>query len=181
VFELWESGDAGYDSAHPFRSTLANYVLPTVDEWYKAAYYNPITGEYYDFATGSNTPPLAIAGGNDPGTAVYLQATNAGPANIMLAGGASPFGVVGMNGNVREWHEMAETFDVGALKIVRGGAWESGGSSMAAISAGVNPPELNVANVGFRVVSLIVPEPSTLVLWGLAILTMITQRRLIHR
>jgi len=178
-FALWEPDEEGYDPDNPFRNSIANYVLPTVEEWYKAAYYDPEAEVYYDFATGSNAPPVAVAGGTDPGTAVYLQSTDAGPADVLLAGGASPFGAIGMNGNVREWHETAETFDVNSRRDLRGGAWASGTGSLAATFLGGDPPELDIANVGFRVVSLIIPEPSSLVLLGLACLTLGSQRRLI--
>jgi len=35
---LWQSGQDGYDSSNPFRNSLALYVLPSENEWYKAAY-----------------------------------------------------------------------------------------------------------------------------------------------
>ena len=38
-------------------------AIPTVDEWYKAAYYNPVTSTYYRFATQSNRMPQ-ICGSN---------------------------------------------------------------------------------------------------------------------
>ena len=36
---LWMSGDAGYDVNNPYRNSLAKYVLPSYNEWYKAAYF----------------------------------------------------------------------------------------------------------------------------------------------
>jgi formylglycine-generating enzyme required for sulfatase activity len=57
TFQLWESGDAGYDPTNVFRNTLANYVLPTTDEWYKSAYYDPASGGYFLYPTGINTNP----------------------------------------------------------------------------------------------------------------------------
>ena len=60
-FELWQPGDSGYDAANPFRNHLAHYFLPSVHEWYKAAFYDPQAGVYYHFATGSNTPPTPVA------------------------------------------------------------------------------------------------------------------------
>lgn len=38
-------------------------AIPTIDEWYKAAYYNPVTSTYYRFATQSNRMPQ-ICGSN---------------------------------------------------------------------------------------------------------------------
>jgi len=41
-FQLWDSGDTGYDATNLYRNTQAKYFLPSMDEWHKAAYYNPI-------------------------------------------------------------------------------------------------------------------------------------------
>ncbi len=46
VFELWEPADLGYDANNLYRNKLAKYFLPSVDEWYKAAYYDPVGGFY---------------------------------------------------------------------------------------------------------------------------------------
>ncbi|MEZ6119168.1 MAG: hypothetical protein R3C28_21720 [Pirellulaceae bacterium] len=37
------------------RNPDATWVIPTEDEWYKAAYYDPLTDYYFQFATGSDT------------------------------------------------------------------------------------------------------------------------------
>ena len=50
-FALWELGDRGYDPENPFRNRRANYVLPSADEWYKAAFYDPTSGGYFRYAT----------------------------------------------------------------------------------------------------------------------------------
>ena len=38
---LWDASDAGYDEANLFRNNQAHYFLPSTDEWYKAAFYDP--------------------------------------------------------------------------------------------------------------------------------------------
>jgi len=94
---VWMPGDAGYNPDNPYRNSLATYVLPSDDEWYKTAYYSP-DGVYYDYPTGSDTAPTPVAGGTDPGTAVYLQDLSQGPADIDNAGGLSPYGTMGQGG-----------------------------------------------------------------------------------
>jgi len=38
----WTSANPlDYDASNPYRSLRATYVLPSMDEWYKAAYYDP--------------------------------------------------------------------------------------------------------------------------------------------
>jgi hypothetical protein len=84
---LWDPADAGHDPSNLNRNKLARYFLPTENEWYKAAYYDATAGVYYDYPTGSDSPPTPVASGTAPGTAVYDQLFSQGPADIMLAGG----------------------------------------------------------------------------------------------
>jgi len=103
---LWASGDAGYNAANPFRNSNAKYFLPSENEWYKAAYYDPNkTGGagYWDYATGSDSVPTAVASGTASGTAVYNGQSS--PADITSAGGLSTYGTMGQGGNVWEWME----------------------------------------------------------------------------
>lgn len=103
---LWQAGDPGFDAANPFRNSQAQYVLPSLHEWYKAAYYDPNandgTGGYWNYPTGSDSAPTPVKSGTDPGTAVYGQSRAQGPADITQAGGLSPYGVMGLAGNVFE-------------------------------------------------------------------------------
>ena len=39
------------------RNTGATYFIPSENEWYKAAYYNPTNGTYWTYPTQSNTAP----------------------------------------------------------------------------------------------------------------------------
>jgi len=38
TFELWQSGDVGFNPNNLYRNSNARYFLPSADEWYKAAY-----------------------------------------------------------------------------------------------------------------------------------------------
>lgn len=87
--QLWTAGDVGYDPSNPYRNSNAHYSLPSDDEWYKAAYYSGSGIIYHDFATGSDTIPIAVAGGTASGTAVYDQINATGPAEIDNAEGLS--------------------------------------------------------------------------------------------
>jgi sulfatase modifying factor 1 len=123
-FQLWEPGDPGYDASNLFRNKLAKYVLPSDDEWYKAAYYDPVAGHYWDYPTGSDDPPIPVEFGTAPGTAVWNQP--GGPADVMLAGGASPYGTVGQAGNVVEYEETEGDLvndSPGAQRGERGASW----------------------------------------------------------
>lgn len=156
TFELWQSGDAGYDATNPFRNSDALYFLPSMDEWYKAAYFDPSTGGYFDFTTGSDTPPTTVPSGTAPDTAVFSG--QPGPADIMDAGGLSALGIMAMGGNAWEWEESEVDLlndSVSAARGIRGGDWQfSLVTSLKSDSRNGNVPTLEDGGVGFRVASL---------------------------
>ena len=162
---LWAESDAGYDPENAFRNQLARFVLPSVDEWFKAAFYDPNAndgdGGYWLYAIGSNEPPTPVASGTEPGTAVHLQRANVGPADITNAGGLSPMGVMAMGGNVWEWEETEFDLtndDVTALRGMRGGRWVNSPLLLrAAYRDNDDHPVDQFFNIGFRVASIPVP------------------------
>jgi formylglycine-generating enzyme len=178
--DLWAPGDAGYDVNNRYRNSLARFVLPNIDEWYKAAYYDPNKSGgagYYDYATGSDTKPTAVAGGTGDNTAVYANSYAQGPADVTNAGGLSPYGVMGLGGNVWEWQESSfdQTNSAGSLdRMVRGGDWNNNSRDFPSSLGrfGITPSALVFSNdwIGFRVVSRssdpppAVPEPSMMVI-----------------
>ncbi|MCH1493717.1 MAG: SUMF1/EgtB/PvdO family nonheme iron enzyme, partial [Rubripirellula sp.] len=160
TFVPWTSADEGYDSTNPFRNSNAKYVIPSMDEWYKAAYFDPATGLYYDFATGSDETPTSVTGGTDSGTAVYGLAESQGPSDIANAGGLSPYGIMAMSGNVWEWVETAYD-QVNSLsdedRFIRGGAFWTARSAVGSLKsddAFPYDPSINHLSSGFRVASL---------------------------
>ena len=173
---LWASGEAGYDASNPYRNSLAKYVLPSYNEWYKAAYYDPNTSAYYDYTTGSDSAPTAVASGTGTGAngnneAVYGGQT--GPADVTQAGGFSPYGVMGLGGNVWEWEESSDDLansSGSSSRGFRGGDWDFGSSDLSSSSRNGNNPSVEGGSIGFRVASLsssappAVPEPSMMVI-----------------
>jgi len=169
--QLWTSGEAGYDVNNKYRNSLAKYVLPSYNEWYKAAYYNPTNSTYYDFPNGSDTRPTAVTGGTGPNTAVYTQSGEAsptGPADVDQAGGLSPYGVMGLGGNAREWQESS--FDlanssVSSSRGSRGGSWLFAPGNLSSRNLPNNDPSFEFYLIGFRVAMVQpVPEPSMMVI-----------------
>jgi formylglycine-generating enzyme required for sulfatase activity len=174
--QLWSITDDGYDPLNPFRNKHAMFALPSTDEWYKSAFFDPVTSLYFDYPTGSDSPPTPVASGTNPGTAVYNQGNSQGPADIYSAGGLSPLGVMAQGGNVGEWEETSKdglNSGGGARRGLRGGIWSS---SSGFLSSGVrfdDVPTIDQSqntSVGFRVVSLgapgaaAVPEPGSFAL-----------------
>ena len=178
---LWHSSDAGYNSQNPFRNSQAHYFLPSIDEWYKAAFYDPTLnsgmGDYWDFATKSDTPPTPISGG--AAGAVYNSQT--GPANVDDAGSLSWYGTMAQGGNIWELGETAFDLinnDINKNRAVLGGGWESPATEISSdFILSLTPYSSNDSyGVGFRVA--MVPEPSTYALFGIgAIALIVTYRR----
>lgn len=131
TLEVWSAGDLGYDANNPFRNNKANYFIPTVDEWCKAAYYDPNKGGsgvagYWVYPPKTDTAPVVVSSGTAGGTAVYSN--QIGPADVNLAGGISGYGTFGQGGNVREMLETAtdRTNNVAnEARVVAGGDWGS--------------------------------------------------------
>jgi formylglycine-generating enzyme required for sulfatase activity len=176
-FQLWEPGDLGYNPNNPFRNTRARYALPSADEWHKAAYYDPVNERYWLYPYGSDEPPIAVASGTDPGTAVYNQS---GPADVMLAGGESLFGVVGMAGNVYEFEETTVdllNLDAFARRGANGGTFNSTLAALASDFRNSGGPFASQSRGGIRIVS--VPEPNCLlmILLGLPLLPGVFRKR----
>jgi sulfatase modifying factor 1 len=184
---LWQASDPGYNAANLFRNSQAKFFLPSMDEWYKAAFYDPKkdggTGGYWNFATGSDTLPTTVIDGTDgtaPNTAVWDQTLSEGPADIMNAGGLSSYGVMAMAGNVWEWEETELDLvndNPSTWRGVRGGNWTSLSHELPATYRITDLPRGSYADynfLGFRVAS--VPEPSSAALLMLGAVGL-TQRR----
>jgi len=167
-FQLWEPEDPGYNPENLFRNNEAKYFLPSMDEWYKAAFYDPATGNYNPYPTGGEAAPIPVASGTDPGTAVFNQPLAAGPADVTQAGGLSPYATMGQGGNTWEWQETSSNLvnvDPASNRLFRGGLWESTLSALSKTTAGAGHPSTEFTAVGIRVASAI-PEPGTLSLVG---------------
>ena len=176
-FQLWTPGDPGYNLNNLYRNSLATYFLPSVDEWYKAAYYNP-AGVYYNYPTGSNGAPTPVASGILDRTAVCDQTLATGPADITLAGGLSPYGTMGQGGNAYEWEETdydGVNDSISSLRTFRGGDFLNHVQNLWSMMRVGSSPSAGSGSTGFRVASI--PEPSTLLLAALATVGLLVRRR----
>jgi formylglycine-generating enzyme len=173
-FQLWLPGDPGYDAANRYRNTQARYFLPSLDEWHKAAFYNATAGVYYDYPTGSDSVPDGIDFAGDPFfDAVFFDGgVNPEPNETVDVGLLSPYGTAGQGGNVREWQETA--FDrkndvANEQRRTPGGSLNDISNVLAAWNSGIGVgPDFTGNFLGFRVTG-IVPEPSSLSLFGMGL------------
>jgi formylglycine-generating enzyme required for sulfatase activity len=176
----------------PTRNTNSTIWLPSENEWYKAAYYDPSAGgppgadNYWLYPTRSDSAPTvatatAIGDVGNPGTNVanYLLGANWNGQNGNVttvgtagAGSASYYGTFEQGGNVWEWNEAI----ISSSRGLRGGSFLGFGGSVLQSSArnGTNPTGED-SDVGFRLAS--VPEPSSVLMMGLGGLALVTRRR----
>ena len=173
---LWSSEEAWQlGGENLFRHKDAYYFLPSMDEWYKAAYYNPSTGEYGDYPSLDGNEPSAVSSGTADNTAVYDQSYGQGPADITSAGGLSAYGIMGLGGNVFEWEETTADLlndSVSSSRGARGGFWGVSSSDLSSSYRSSSIRTTGGIGVGFRVASLsdsanVVPEPGSVLVWGL--------------
>ena len=159
---LWSSGQAWTAGGENlYRHKDAFYFLPSENEWYKAAYYNPAGSNYFLYPTASNDVPTAVASGTNAGTAVY-DGVAGSPAAVTNAGDLSPYGTMGQGGNVWEWNEsaFAGTNSLSSEdRAVRGGYWLNPAVTLRSSDRSLFDPAFDFHGFGFRVAS--VPEPST--------------------
>jgi len=171
---LWSSAQAWQTGGENlYRHKDAFYFLPSEDESYKAAFHknDGVTANYWDYATGSNEIPTAVASGTGAGTVVYDQASGSPPATVDNTGGLSPFGTRGQTGNAGEMKESAfdRLNDSPTESRVRGGGrWFIGQSGLLPSNRNEHDLSITSASFGFRVASA--PEPARLQALGAGIL-----------
>jgi len=128
------------------------YVIPTEDEWYKAAYY---TGSGYStYANGTNDAPIEDVDSNfdyESGCQPWTVGTGTMEQN----------GTFDMMGNVYEWNEATYGGDRGH----RGSSYNNNENYLRSSTRDNTYPYNEAPILGFRVASI--PEPSTLLLLGL--------------
>ena len=156
---LWDSISAWQTGGeNRYRHKNTKYFIPTEDEWYKAAYYDPNTRGYYNYPGGSNTAPTAIINGTGTNTAVYTDSGSGinptEPADINQAGGLSPFGTIGQGGNVYEWNESAydgTNDSVTENRTLRGGSFNSTSAFLSFNIRTNTLPTSSSNTLGFRI------------------------------
>ena len=160
----------GIDRASAISAHGTVYVIPTENEWYKAAYYNPGTSTYYNYPTGSDSVPDGIdyvSNGDTEFDAVFNQGYDQGQPNAVdKAGVLSPYGTMGQGGNVWEWNETT----VSSSRGYRGGNWLGNSVGLHASNRPDTDPTYEGTGLGFRVASsaavAAVPEPGSLIIWA---------------
>ena len=140
------------------RKAGAQFWLPSEDEWYKAAYYDPGTHAYYDYATGSDILPdnhdVIADSGNSANYYNDGWSTGNQAFPLTTVGGyslsASPYGTHDQAGSVWEWTDS----QLGLTRIIKGGSWNDNQESLNASRRQSYNVNFDNEHVGFRVASV---------------------------
>jgi formylglycine-generating enzyme len=154
------------------RQPGAQYFIPTENEWYKAAYYDPHKAGgagYWDYPTGTNDIPNNGNPGGDTGNSAnffdggYTIGSPYGTTPMgYFSQSDSPYGTFDQGGNLWEWIDPDITGSLVVDGILRSGIWNDESFLLAAsyrFGADVSDETLSF---GFRVAY--VPEPGSLTL-----------------
>lgn len=163
---------AGTDPTHGAngRNSGASFWLPSENEWYKAAYHDPVnadadangTTDYWLYPTKSDSAPTVAttdATGNINNDTVnianYLSGAvwNGQTGNLTSVGSGgtgseSYYGAADLGGNVWEWNEQ---IIAGNQRGVRGCSWIETNGSMLPSNRGQLAPDTESVYFGMRV------------------------------
>jgi len=169
------------------RNAGATVWLPSQNEWYKAAYYDPANGTYSTYATQSNTAPgnVVDSGSNEAnyyhdgvysvtrtGVNKYNPSQNYLTAVGSFTGSASYYGTYDQSGDVFNWSDTILGYNPAFL----GGAWGTNITitPSSSFSDSQFSPTTEDAEFGFRLASI--PEPSSVMLMLAGVFGMVWMR-----
>jgi formylglycine-generating enzyme required for sulfatase activity len=165
------------------RNANAKYVIPTENEWYKAAYYKGggVNAGYWQYPTQNNAVPSNVLSSTGTNNANYFNSNgHTDYANYLTVVGAfacspGPYGTYDMGGDVLQWTEE-NLWNENSYRGLVGGSfsWLSDGVYMLSGGETYAPPTGDGPDSyidGFRVADLEapVPEPLTMIALGMGI------------
>ncbi|MDD5327292.1 MAG: SUMF1/EgtB/PvdO family nonheme iron enzyme [Phycisphaerae bacterium] len=166
AYQLGTDGSITIDRASAISTYSMVYVIPTEDEWYKAAYYKPDGSGYSLYANGTDIPPVSGVNTN------YNNAVGS-PWNVR-SGTMEQNGTFDMMGNVWEWNETL--FNNEPSYVLRGGCFLFNESYLSSsFRSNGWPYSEDEGRLGFRVAS--VPEPATILMLSLGGLALLRKRK----
>jgi formylglycine-generating enzyme required for sulfatase activity len=150
------------------RNANAQVFLPSVNEWYKAAFYSGTGSTYTLYQTKSNAVPTATVSNFTLANAANYANASTMPMNVgSYVNARSAYGMFDMLGNVAEMTDNSG-FPASSSYRALGGGWGGLASAWDAKSSPVSQlGTFSNQSYGFRVAA--VPEPGTIALAGLGI------------
>jgi len=176
-FGLWDVNKA-VSTNNRYRHKNAYYFLPSVDEYYKAAFYDASINYYWRYSNRMDgdyswTAPTPVPYGTAQNTLVYDQPFpwegGISIPDIYNEGGLSYYGTMGQSGGVSEWLETSAdnvNDNINENKKVAGGNWLTDYFNLGKDNMISQYPSLESSDIGFRVASIPEPSTSSLILFG---------------
>jgi formylglycine-generating enzyme required for sulfatase activity len=155
------------------RNPGATIVLPTENEWYKAAYFNPSSGSYFLYPAGSNTATACAVPTAAPNSANCRLAVGDLTTVGSYPGSASPFGTFDQGGNVFEWSETI--LPPMAYRYAPGGSFDEINFYLASVYEPGFDPQSRIHFLGIRLA--MIPEPDTGLLVSAGLVGLAVRRR----
>jgi formylglycine-generating enzyme len=171
------------NSATISRNPGAQWVLPSEDEWYKAAYYKGggTNAGYWSYPTRSDTAPVWVlstvtgpnGGANSAnfflytngysltGSTSYVSTTDYLTNVGAYPGALGPYGTLDQGGEVWQWNETLISIS-GSFRGLRGGSWQYPMGTVGFVASSYrynDDPAVEEFIDGFRLAN--VPEPGT--------------------
>ncbi len=159
------------------REPDATWVIPSEDEWYKAAYHynNGVTGNYFDYPTSTDSVPSNDWIDPDPGNNANFSDSGysiGSPYYRTVVGdfenSESPYDTFDQGGNVGEWNEAI----IGSYRGVRGGNFFLDHYDLHAEARNYNVPT-SEGGVGFRVAEVEPPPIPAVSEWGMVTMALL--------
>ena len=145
----------------------ATFFIPTVDQWYKAAFYKGggTDAGYWNYATQSDTAPTAVSAGatgigsagnmgnyaNYAAAAVWDGLTG-DVTTIGTNGGPGAYGTFDMSGNLNEWNDY-DGVTIGGYRGIWGGSWNGNANDLSSSHSVDYAPTQESSTIGFRLAS----------------------------
>ena len=153
-----DTEDGAYNMLLPIGKKMRNLdalvFLPSEDEWYKAAYYDPKKqggAGYYDYPTGSDTAPVSGAPPGGENSANYDGVLDSTVDVGEYKESYSPYGTFDQGGNIHEW---TDTIMYSVFPVFRGGSYKNGWSALYVKLKEYDRNEGEYSSIGFRVGSV---------------------------
>jgi formylglycine-generating enzyme required for sulfatase activity len=150
------------------RNPGAQVFLPSVNEWYKAAFYTGTGSTYTTWQTNSNSTPTATVTNVSLVNAANYSSAAVAAMNVgSYINSTSAYGMYDMLGNVAEMTDNTGASTSTSFRAM-GGGWGGSVAAWNGTSAAVNQlGTFSNQSYGFRVAA--VPEPGTIALAGMGI------------
>jgi formylglycine-generating enzyme required for sulfatase activity len=139
------------------RNPWARFWLPSDDEWYKAAYYQPYDAggdpsNYWAYPTRSNDAPFSEMppGGENSANSCCETGRTATDVGAYV-NSRSFYGAYDMAGNVQEWTEWTSDFAYLGDRRIRGGSWNYNEFYAKSTNFEFDTTDYPAAGIGFRI------------------------------